>query len=172
MGAATTATVTANYADLVGRIILEDPPWRADTEMPDAAKECEAGMKQWRDNLAERQELSQQAIADEGRQANPKWDEVEFDPWSQAKKQVSLDVFNYRVHTRTSWRDIVTRISCPTLLVTADAELGGIVAPETSQEAITLNIRIQIAHIPDAGHNIRRDQFDAFMNAVENFLQD
>ncbi|MBV7333755.1 alpha/beta hydrolase [Chloroflexi bacterium TSY] len=170
MGAATTAALAANYPDLVGRIILEDPPWRADAETPTAAKEREAGMKQWRDNLAERQNLSQEEIADEGRQANPKWDDVEFAPWSLAKKQVSLDVFTYRVHTRTNWRDLVERITCPTLLVTADAELGAIVNKETSQEASSLNANIQIAHISDAGHNIRREQFEAFMEAVEHFL--
>ena len=32
------------------------------------------------------------------------------------------------------------------------------------------NPNITVVHIPGAGHNIRREQFDAFMDAVSAFL--
>ncbi len=45
-----------------------------------------------------------------------------------------------------------------------------IVTPEQAAEAQALNPLIEVAHVPDAGHNIRREDFDAYMTAVRAFL--
>ncbi len=52
----------------------------------------------------------------------------------------------------------------------ADAAAGGIVNEETAADVQHLNNAIQIAHIGGAGHNIRREQFDRFMQVVTEFL--
>ena len=44
------------------------------------------------------------------------------------------------------------------------------VTPEGAQYLHSLIPQLQIAHIPDAGHSIRRDQFAPYMHAVQEFL--
>ena len=64
---------------------------------------------------------------------------------------------------------IVPQISQPTLLVTADPDKA-IVTPEIAQQAVAMNDKIQWVRIEGAGHNIRREQFEAFIQAVGEFL--
>ena len=71
---------------------------------------------------------------------------------------------------RPPWRDIVRRITCPVLLITADPERGGIVTPAVAEEAAHLWRTGRIVHIPGAGHNIRREQYEPYRAAVSAFL--
>lgn len=170
MGAATVATLAAHYPDLPSRIVLEDPPWRIEES---SQEERAARMADWREMTVTRQKSKTEAeIADEGRAVNPKWHESEFEPWSHAKKQVSPKVFDFNVSPSPNnhWRVLASKISCPTLLVIGDPELGGIVTPETALEIQQINGQIETAHIADAGHNIRRDQFQPFTDLVLTFL--
>ena len=50
-----------------------------------------------------------------------------------------------------------------------DPELDAIVNAEAAALAAA-NPNTTVVHIPGAGHNIRREQFDAFMDAVSAFL--
>ena len=168
MGAATATALAAEYPELVERVVLEDPPWRANAAVVAGRA---AGMEEWKNQLAEQQKLPAEEIAAFGRQRSPKWDESEFGPWSLAKKQVSLNVFTYRLDTAPAWRDALTKISCPLLLVTGDPEEGGIVTPETAAEAAAANTNIELANITGAGHNIRRENFEDFMRAARGFLR-
>lgn len=168
MGAATATALAATYPQLVSRLVLEDPPWRADSA---AVANRAAGLEEWKNQLAEQQKLTLDEIASIGRERSPTWDEVEFGPWSQAKKQVSLNVFTYRLDTPVSWRDALKAIACSTLLLTGDPELGAIVSAETASEAVSANSKIEAVSISGAGHNIRRENFADFMRAVQDFLQ-
>ena len=168
MGAGTATALAATYPELVGRVVLEDPPWRASAAV---VADRAAGMQEWKNQLAEQQKLPQEEIIAFGRARSPKWDESEFGPWSLAKKAVSLNVFTYRLDTAADWRDSVAKISCPVLLVTGDPERGGIVTSETASEAAAANAKVQVANISDAGHNIRRDNFADFMERVQGFLR-
>lgn len=61
--------------------------------------------------------------------------------------------------------------TCPTLLITADPNLGAIVTPEIAQTIIDVNKRIELIHLPGAGHSIRREQFESFVEVVTDFLK-
>jgi N-formylmaleamate deformylase len=115
--------------------------------------------------------LSHAEIIARGRQRSPTWAEEEFDPWADAKEQVSrafLEAMPFR--SEPPWQEVLPRISCPVLLITGDPSLGSIVTAESAAEAQRLNPRVQVAHLPGAGHNIRREQYDAFLAAVRSFL--
>ena len=56
------------------------------------------------------------------------------------------------------------------LLITSDPERGGIVTPEASAEAQQILPTLQVIRLEGAGHNIRREQFDPFLAAVQTFL--
>ena len=68
------------------------------------------------------------------------------------------------------WREIITRIQCPTLLLTGGLELGAIVTPKAAQEAAQLWQNGEVAHISGAGHNIHRDRYNETMAVVQTFL--
>lgn len=168
MGAGTAANFGANYPDLAGCLILEDPPWRPDDETVTSEERLNRA-NEWRTTIEARQRLSPAEIKAEGRETNPLWDEIEFGPWSEAKTRVSPNVTQL-VTTLRTWQDVVPQISCPTLLITGDPDVGALVTPDTARDVAEENSHIQVAHIPDAGHNIRRDQFTAFITAVTRFL--
>jgi len=58
----------------------------------------------------------------------------------------------------------------PVLLITADNSLGSIVTPETAEEAKRLCPSLTVLRLEGAGHNIRREAFERFVEAVRAFL--
>jgi N-formylmaleamate deformylase len=64
------------------------------------------------------------------------------------------------------------RITCPALLITADPSLGAIVTDESAAALKALVPQVEIAHVPGAGHSIRRDKFVRYMTIVRAFLRD
>jgi pimeloyl-ACP methyl ester carboxylesterase len=70
------------------------------------------------------------------------------------------------------WQQVVQAISCPTLLITADPDKGGIVTPELAEEACAMNSNLHVAHIPGVGHHIRFENYDPYRAAVMAFLNE
>lgn len=168
MGAATATTLGATYPDLVGLLILEDPPWRPANS--GSEEERKAARQEWQSNLIEQQTLSQAEIMAAGQERSPNWDAVEFGPWAQAKLQVNPAVLGLIGARLNAWPELIPKLRCPTLLLTADVALGGIVDPETAKAVVAMNDKIDHVHLAGAGHNIRREQFEACLTAVTNFL--
>lgn len=167
MGAETAAHVAYKYPDLVSGIILEDPPWRDDV----TTEQIYVGMQDWREGLRQEQAtLTQADLIKMGKETLSKWDDIEFEHWADATLQMSLNALDYMVDERVAWRELCQNIDCPTLLITADPELGAIVTPDIASEAMSLLPNAKHIHIPDAGHNIRREQFEPYMDTVRDFL--
>lgn len=164
MGAATVAQLAADYPHLARRIVLEDPPWREETATPSNRG------PQLQDLVAMYQRMSREEIVEYGRQNNPTWDDDALWLWSLGKTLVSPNVVQDTSRLLSNWRTVVPRITCPTLLVTADPARGGIVTPETAAELSKQHPNIQVAYIDGAGHNVRRDQLASYIAAVRPFL--
>jgi N-formylmaleamate deformylase len=160
--------VAAKHPDLVGKAILEDPPWFEESQLPPAPADPGAMLEQRRAEIIERKKLSRETLMAQGREQSPTWSEVELGPWAESKRQLSPNVVGL-FGKRTPWQGIVAQIACPTLLITADAE-NAIVTTKTAQQARELNANIRVVHIEGAGHNIRREAFEPFMQAVKAFL--
>jgi N-formylmaleamate deformylase len=58
------------------------------------------------------------------------------------------------------WTAVLSRITCAALLITADPELGAIITQASAQALKEQVPQLEIAHIPDTGHNIRRERFE------------
>jgi len=170
MGAATVAQVAASHPDLAACAVLEDPPWR-----PEESQTRENRLRramEWEELTANRKKMTRDQLIALGRDEHPGWDDVEWEPWSEAKYQVSANVFQFiRSPITWDWKSVVAALGCPTLLVTADTEAGAIVAHETAEEVVRLQPKVQRLHVPGAGHNIRREQFDLHLQAVTDFLR-
>ena len=171
MGAATAATLAARHPELVACVILEDPPWRE--EPPVQPDEGEKGhLDSWRQRLIVIQTKTREEVMALCREENPKWAEAELAPWADSKLQLDLDVFEASTLSFDPWQEIVPQITCPVLLVTADPELGSIVTAETAQQVAQMLPNGKVVHISGAGHNIRREQFEAYVEAVTHFLRE
>lgn len=170
MGAATATATAAQFPQHVRALILEDPPWGGPpgTQSDD---ERRARIETWRAGLAKRNTQPLAEIVAYGRRQNPTWDESEFADWALAKQQTNPRIATDIAGRGVRWQDVVTRVRCPVLLVTADLERGAIVTPETVAEAGRLCPTLTTVHIAGAGHNIRREQFEPFVQAVTNYLK-
>jgi pimeloyl-ACP methyl ester carboxylesterase len=109
-----------------------------------------------------------------GRIEHPAWAEAEWQPWAESKLQVSPDVLQWIDGEMmfAYWQKLIPRIICPTLLVTADPALDAVVTPELAQTMVELNPQIRVALISGAGHNIRREQFEGYVEVVRAFLRE
>ena len=98
----------------------------------------------------------------------PSYPDDLFPNLAKALKQTDLEFISRLKFS--NWEEYIVRIEAPTLVIYADEELGGIVTHDSARKAATLNSRVTLAHIPGAGHSIRRQQFDQYITAVRNFL--
>jgi N-formylmaleamate deformylase len=175
MGASVSARTTVRYPNLVRALVLEDPAWfnpppsrRQPPRKPgQAEKTSHDKYEEW---LLTVKDLSLEQVMDKCRQDSPTWAEIELQPWAESKKQFDTNFMVTRSRDQGDWREVAKAIPCPTLLITADPLKGGLITPEIAAEAYSLNSRIQVVRIEGAGHNIRRENFAAYLEAVGGFL--
>lgn len=164
MGGLTATEMGARYPNLISGLILEDPAWIDPS--PDDVPLRQNPFFEWLTNL---DKLSLAEVIAFGKTANPLWSDDEFPAWAASKQQLDKTIFEV-VNIRKPWRKFVSAFTVPALLVTADVTMNAIVSPTIAQEAASLSSHLQIAYVPNAGHNIRRENYPAFMQAVWAFL--
>ena len=181
MGARTAAGVAAEASERLRCIVLEDPPWRdappepppQETSEPARPSLAPTGSPRWAAWLAEFKKLSPEARVAQARIERPTWAEEDRVPWAEGKGLFNLDALKETTGAAAPpWRDVVKEITCPVLLITADPARGGIVTPAVAQEAAGLWRTGRVIQIAEAGHNIRRDQYEPFGAAVVAFLKE
>jgi pimeloyl-ACP methyl ester carboxylesterase len=170
MGAATTLVLAGTYPDLPGAILLEDPPaWWVESPPVDSPDINERRARM-RSRIVELKRKTYEELATGQRAEAPTWPEAELGPWANAKLRFSFYALNRDNVAAVDWLATVRRITCPTLLITADPERGAIVTAEDAAALQALAPQAQVAHIAGAGHNIRREQPAAYMEVVRKFL--
>lgn len=171
MGAATTLVLAGTYPDLPGKILLEDPPaWWAGEPSFDTPDASERRARMFARIIALKRKTPDELYAHQHAEA-PAWSEAELGPWVNAKLRFSFHALNRSNVTPVDWPATVRRITCPTLLITADPDRGAIVTPEQAAALRNFVPRAQVSHIAGAGHNIRREQFARYMEVVREFLK-
>ena len=171
MGAVTVALCAGMYPSLPGCLILEDPPPFAMLAQP--TEEAKNGRTMWREFAAVNKQKSIAELIQVCQKENPTWPESERYPWALAKQQVSLTIFEEAfLEDVGAAGKIVVQIACPTLLITADPQRGALLPAEDADKWIASLPDGQHVNIPGAGHNIRREQPERYLNAVNAFLQE
>jgi pimeloyl-ACP methyl ester carboxylesterase len=167
MGAVTAAHAVAAHPGRFRAAVLEDPAWRSgplDAGMVEAGRGALEGM------LA----ASEPEIEALGRQFSPGWDDAEYAPWARAKARFhGMDHMSdaLQVLLTERWQDTAARLTVPVLLVCGDdAGKGRIVTPDAAAEASAHCATLEVATLAGAGHNVRRDAFEAYVDAVTGFL--
>jgi len=168
MGGATALVLAGAYPELPGAILIEDAGMlNLTVPKTPADQERRAQMRAWITEL--KRETREEMIAEQ-RIASPGWSEAELGPWADAKLRFSFNALNRLGVAAVDWQATLRRVSCPALLITADPELGAIVAEKDAVAIQALIPQLRVVHIPEAGHNIRREQFDRYVDVVRSFL--
>lgn len=170
MGAATALALAGTRPDRVGAILLEDPPawWTASSD-PGADAVRWAWM---RAGMIELKRKMRQELLAAKRAESPAWSEAELGPWAEAKLRFSFNALDHVGPGAVDWQTTLRRITCPALLITADPALGAIVSEGDAAALKALVPQLRVAHIPGAGHNIRREQFARYLDVVRAFLSE
>lgn len=168
MGGSTTMALAGLYPDLPGAILIEDSG--ATNLMAGKTPEAQARLQQWRERMVNLQRKTHEELLEHARTNMPTWAEAELEPWAKAKLRFNLNALNRPESGEVDWPQILGSITCPALLLYADPERGGGVTRERAAEMQQLLPQLRAVHIPGAGHNIRREQFEPYMDAVSAFL--
>ncbi len=166
MGANVTTLFASKYPDLVSKIILEDPVYIIQ-KFPSYSKPLIflsmiiAGGLQLRGSV--------EKLMKRGKKKNPTWPEEVFKPWADAKLQYKKNKFYLlgMLNMRYFYREYLQNIKCPVLFISSS---GGILRKKKAKEALEICKGSKWVKIEGAKHNIRRDQPDKFMEALNNFL--
>ncbi|MCL4859661.1 MAG: alpha/beta hydrolase [Caldilineaceae bacterium] len=168
MGGSTAMALAGLYPHLPGAILIEDSGAR--NYMAGDSAAVQERRRQWRERLTNLQSKTREDLIEHARTDTPTWSEAELGPWADAKLRFDLTALNRQGTGDVDWNQILGNITCPALLLIADLERGGGVTPERAAEMQELVPQLQVVHIPGAGHNIRREQFAPYMEAVNTFL--
>ncbi len=193
MGGATALALAGGYPELPGAILIEDAgafgmkssPSASESESLEtedeqqeverqraqeeeqAQKQRQAGMQAW---IASFKDKPRVELIAQQRAETPHWSDDELGPWADSKLRLSPHVLNRSHAAPVDWPSLLRGIICPALLITGDPARGAIITEEGAAELQTFIPHLCVAHIPEAGHSIRRDQFTPYMDVVRGFL--
>ena len=173
MGGSSSAFMAFLYPERVSRLILEDPGW-SPTEV--GATVDDVAMQERRRGMRERLILRKsqplEQVTAETRRDNPLWSDDEFPAHSEAKHQVTLSLFDSARKPAKMWWEVVPGLRCPTLVLTGDIERGAIITEGMAETIRSLNPQVEVVRLAGAGHNVRREQWPAFLAEVRRFLNE
>jgi pimeloyl-ACP methyl ester carboxylesterase len=163
VGARAAAGVAAAYPELVGRLVLVDPPWR-DGPVEDPPPEKRAATRAYIASMASQSVEELQATAEKH---HGDWHPDDHLAWIEAKQQLRAASADDLVPA--DWRAVAAAITCPSLLVHADSARGGIVTPEVAAE-VAQNPMVTAVAVAKAGHNLQRENLEGFVAGIKSFL--
>lgn len=169
VGAHTMALLASREPDLASLLVLEDPPWTAERESV-GLTESETSQRRrdiasW---LASLPTMTDADMVELGRTQHPTWPAEDRPAWIESNQQVRVEAADSL--DPGAWGPIVDAITCPTLLLHGEAEHGGLVTTEVAARVAARNPHITTDAIAGAGHNIRREQFEQYLDTVSGFL--
>lgn len=168
MGASVATAFAAMYHELVGGLVLEDPPWLDTVKTPE---EKSISANKFLAFLSEFKAYSSSEIIEKARQIYPDWDEVEYLQWSNGLHMVSPNCAQWILEEQTPWQKWINQIKKPGLLLTGEIEKGGLVTSDVAQRAQSLWKNLTVEHFPGAGHHIHREQYIKYRDLVDSFLK-
>ena len=168
MGGTAATNVAALYPNLPKAIILEDPGWMTQGEAQPNRRE---GAREIRERSEQFKTMTVEELIEQCHRESPLWSDEELVPWAESKKQFDTNLFSSFNINELPWTEMVPKIQCPALLFTAET---GIVSDDTVAKAMelwTADKPLSHVKVMGVGHNIRRENFRIFYDAVQQFLK-
>jgi pimeloyl-ACP methyl ester carboxylesterase len=164
MGAMSAAYLAATRPELVRAVVLEDPPPGGSGEQRDEPW----SEPEW---LAGLRALDLPARIAQGRAADPAWPDDELEPWAVSKAQVNPHLFDLTFQDAVPLTDLLAKITCPILLIHGDTARGSLISEEYADRCAQAAAgTFRAAHIPNAGHSVRRDNRQQYLTELKTFL--
>lgn len=88
---------------------------------------------------------------------------------SEARLQTRMSAFDVLTPPNPEYHQLVSTICVPILFIIGD--VGAVVSLETARELQSLNPRVHVEQIQDAGHGVPYDQPERFEAVVRSFLR-
>lgn len=169
MGASTVAIAAATNPGMLRCVVLEDPPWRSvlPAGMPDMATTRDM----WRSDLLAMKAMDDAALLARCRAESPGWSEEDYMLWVESKRAVCPEALDVLPSFVRLWPEDVRQIDCPILILTGEPERGALFDVGAEQIVRQLHPGADILRIPGAGHQVRRERFTLYLEAVQRFLQ-
>ncbi|WP_210507055.1 alpha/beta fold hydrolase [Naasia sp. SYSU D00057] len=113
------------------------------------------------------------ATAESVRAGHPRWHERDVAAKMAAMEHVEAATVVASTDDLSEWQvaDRLRSLPLPTLLIAADPELGGLLPPQLAESLAAVNPRVEAVTVPGSGHNIHRDDPEAFLRILDGFLQ-
>jgi len=167
MGSSAAAWFAAKYPDVPRAVILEDPGLGA--RRPGAAPggAAQATPEERIQRMIQRNNTSLADLMADCMKNSPKWGESECAFWAPSKRRHHPATSIGTATARPPMRDLLPKITAPTLILKADAE--GDLRKENEETAALLP-KGKIVHITGAGHNVRRENKTMALNTLRAFL--
>jgi pimeloyl-ACP methyl ester carboxylesterase len=162
MGGMTAAVVASQVGTVTRGLILADPTFLS----PQRQREVHESdvIEQHRRLLS----LRRDCVLAQARLRHPHRSSEFVELITDARLQTQLSAFDVLTPPNPEYRELVSDISVPVLLVIGD---NGAVSLETARELQKLNQRLRYERIPDVGHGLPYDQPNRFAALVRSFLQ-
>lgn len=159
LGANAALVAAATEAGWTDRLLLLDPVLRPTAE----------DLRAIRDSVVF--DIERASAADVAA-AHPGWDPRDVDAKVEALGQVDVRTVEASVGRVGEWQlgGEVERLSTPTLILGADPEQGGLLDPALGEELAATNLLVEFRWVRGAGHSIHRDDPQALIDAVTDFL--
>ena len=162
MGGMTAAVVASQLGTPIRAVILADPTFLS----PQRQREVHQSdvVEQHRRLLS----LDKVDLLAQLRLRHPQRSSELIELIAEARLQTRIDAFDVLTPPNPEYRQLVSAICVPMLLVIGD---NGVVSLETARELQNLNPRLRVHQIQEAGHGLQYDQPDRFQAVVRSFLR-
>lgn len=164
MGGMTAALVASRAAELLRGLILVDPTFLS----PERQREVHDSdvAEQHRQALG----LPKADLVAQGRARHPRRSREIVELLADARLKTDMGAFDVLTPPNPEYRDVVSAIDVPTLLVIGDR--SPVVTLEMAVELRRLNPRVRIEQVEDAGHGLPYDQPERLGSVVASFLRE
>jgi pimeloyl-ACP methyl ester carboxylesterase len=162
MGGMTAAVVASRRPEILRGLILVDPTFLS----PERQREVRDS-----DVAEKHREALGRKKADlvaEGRARHPGRSPELIELQAEARLQTCMDAFDVLTPPNPEYRDVVSAIDVPTLLVIGDS--SPVVTLDVATELKNLNPRVRLAQVKDAGHGLPFEQPARLAEVVLSFL--
>lgn len=161
MGGMTAAVVAGRKPNLLRGVILADPTFLS----PQVQREVRDSdvADQHRKVLA----LSLEELIADARRRHPHRSAETLELFARARLQTSMAAFDVLTPPNPDYKQLVSRIDIPALLLFGDR---GVVSATVAEALQRVNSGLQVAQLENAGHSLHMDQPDRFVVIVKTFL--
>lgn len=163
MGGMTAALVASQLGGVISGLILADPTFLSPQRQlevcdSDVAAQHRRLLSQNKDDI----------LAETRTRHSHRSSEI-VDLLSEARLQTRMSAFDVLTPPNPEYHLLVSTICVPILLIIGD--VGTVVSLETARDLQSLNPRVRVEQIRDAGHGVPYDQPERFKAVVRSFLR-